>query len=109
MEDLLKEQPRHNLWNDPEAYKDEYASLSELLETHLERRLNLISNDWAKEGSQGARQFLDNRIKQWEEYTLYKSAVDEIQPLKRVAGDWYIEQACMNLAVRPCIQTKFTG
>ena len=101
VEDLLKEQPRHNLWNDPEAYKDEYASLSELLETHLERRLNLISNDWAKEGSQGARQFLDNRIKQWEEYTLYKSAVDEIQPLKRVAGDWYIEQACMNLAVRP--------
>lgn len=101
VEDLLKEQPRHNLWNDPEAYKDEYASLSELLETHLERRGNLISNGWAKEGPQGARQFLDNRTKQWEEYTLYKSAVDEIQPLKRVAGDWYTEQACMNLAVRP--------
>ena len=101
VEDFLKQKPRHNLWSNPDPYKDEYASLSELLETHLERRRNLISNGWMKEGAQGASQFLKDRSKQWEEYTRYKSTVDEIQPLKRVAGDWYREQACMNLAVRP--------
>lgn len=99
--DFLNQKPGHNLWNNPEAYKDEYASLSELLKTHLERRRNLISNGWMKEGAQGASQFLKDRSKQWKEYTQYMSAVDEIQPLKRVAGDWYREQACMNLAARP--------
>ena len=50
VKDLLKEQPRHNLWNEPEAYKDKYASLSELLKAHLEQT-KPISNHWARRAS----------------------------------------------------------
>jgi hypothetical protein len=101
VEDFLKHKPRHNLWSNPETYKDEHASLSELLRTHGERKLSLMAHGWKKDGIQGASKFLEDRITQWEEYTHYKSVVDEVQPLKPIARGCYPQQACMNLAVRP--------